>query len=170
MLTERLELREPTAEDADFILQLLNDPGWLRYIGDRGVRTAAAALSYIEDRLLQSFREHGFGLWVVVDRATRRPLGLCGLLRRNTHPDVEIGFALLPAARGQGIAAEAALRALEHAERELRLQRLIALTLPDNGPSQRLLRRLGLAFERGVVFEGEDELIHIYSMTLPRTT
>jgi RimJ/RimL family protein N-acetyltransferase len=157
-------MRLPVATDAGFILRLLNDPGWLRYIGDRDVRDEAAALRYIEDRLLASFRQHGFGLWVTEPREGGAPLGLCGLLKRPELPDVDLGFAFLPEARGQGLAHEAARRSLEHAARDMHLRRVVAITLPDNAESSRLLLRLGMRKE-GVV-QMEDENVDLYAIAL----
>jgi len=164
LLTPRLVMREPVATDAGFIFKLLNDPGWLRYIGDRGVRTEADALGYIEDRLLAGFRQHGFGLWVTEPREGGAPLGLCGLLKRPQLADVDLGYAFLPEARGQGLAHEAARRSLEHAAGELGLQRVVAITLPDNAASSRLLLRLGMRKE-GVV-QMEEESVDLYAIAL----
>lgn len=172
LLTPRLAMRMPAATDAGFILRLLNDPGWLRYIGDRGVRDEAGALGYIEDRLLAGFRQHGFGLWIVEPREGGAPLGVCGLLKRPDLADVDLGFAFMPEARGQGIAQEAARRTLEHAANELGLRRVVAITLPDNAASSRLLLRLGMTREQPLKMG--DDLLDLYAIDLhtpdqPRT-
>ncbi len=164
LLTPRLAMRQPVATDAGFILRLLNDPGWVRYIGDRGVRNEEAALGYIKDRLLAGFRQHGFGLWVVETRKGGDPLGLCGLLKRPELADVDLGFAFMPEARSQGIAQEAARRALEHAASELGLRRVVAITLPENVASSRLLLRLGMTRERAVQADGE--ILDLYTIDL----
>jgi [ribosomal protein S5]-alanine N-acetyltransferase len=158
LTTDRLLLRQPLLSDAGFILRLLNDPDWLRYIGDRSVRSEADAQRYISERLLESFRSQGFGLWVIQWRDQPAPLGLCGLLRRDSLADVDIGFALLPEARGLGIAREAALRTLQFAKAELGLRRVVAITKPANSASAGLLQRLGLCFERIIEHEGGDSL------------
>jgi [ribosomal protein S5]-alanine N-acetyltransferase len=163
--TARLALRLPRADDAGFILELLNDPGWLQNIGDRGVRNAADAARYIDERLLASFRRHGFGLWVMEPLGGGAPLGLCGLVKRDFLDDVDIGFALLPAARGQGLALEAARRVLRFATEELKLTRLLGMALSTNTASLRLLAALGLAFEK--VLDEAGEPVHLYARQLP---
>lgn len=160
----RLKLRLPRADDANFILELLTDPDWLRNIGDRGVRNATDAAGYIEERLLDSFRRNGFGLWVMEARADGRPLGLCGLVKRDYLEDVDIGFALLPAARGQGYVIEAARRVLQFVRADLGLTRLAGIVLPDNAPSIRVLTQLGLEFERQI--EDHDTTVHLYLLRM----
>ena len=108
--TERLSLRCFDAQDAGFILALLNDPGWLRYIGDRGVRDEADAREWIASRLVETYQRLGFGFWAVQRQGSDELLGLCGLIKRDTLPDVDVGYAFLPAHRGQGYAREAVRR------------------------------------------------------------
>lgn len=145
--TSRLRLRRMTAEDAPFILELLNDPGFLRYIGDRGVRTLDDAVAYIANGPVASYERHGFGLYVVTVGAPEVPIGIAGVLRRETLDDPDIGFAFLPAWRGQGYAREAARAVLAHAARDLGLRRLVAIVSPGNDPSRRLLEALGFRLE-----------------------
>lgn len=159
-------MRQPRADDAAFILRLLNDPGWLRNIGDRGVRNEADALGYIEERLLDSFRRHGFGLWVMEPRAGGAALGLCGLVKRDHLTDVDIGFALLPEARGQGLALEAARRVLQFTAVELGRGRLLGIALPSNTASIRVLAQLGMVFEREI--EDHGDKVAVYAVRLPR--
>lgn len=146
--TERLALREMTADDAPFVLRLVNEPSWLRFIGDRGVRTIADAEGYVAKGPAVSYAQHGFGLWLVARKADGTPLGLCGLLQRDTleHPD--LGFAFLPEFGGQGYAHEAAAATLAHGRRALGLKRVLAITAPDNARSIHLLGKLGFRFER----------------------
>lgn len=163
--TPRLRLRPLGAGDAPFILALLNDPSWLRYIGDRGVRSLADARRYIVDGPQRMYAAHGYGLMLVERRADLEPLGLCGLIRRDGLPGPDIGFALLPSARRQGLAWEAAHATLADARVTHGLERVVAITTPDNGASQRLLTRLGLRCE-GRVRLGEDPAeLHLYSTT-----
>lgn len=135
------------AADAPFILEILTDPDFMAYVGDRGVHDPVAAQTYIADRIVTSYRSHGFGLYLVELRASAEPLGICGLLRRDFHPDVEIGFAFLPRARGSGYALEAARATRDFAQETLGLTRIVALTSPRNQPSIRLLRRLDFSPE-----------------------
>jgi RimJ/RimL family protein N-acetyltransferase len=102
-ITERLELVHLTLEDAPFILELVNDPAWLRFIGDRGVRTLAQAEAYLQDGPLASYATHGFGLYLVRRKSDGAPLGMCGLLKRPSLPQPDIGFAYLPQFTGQGL-------------------------------------------------------------------
>lgn len=153
--TPRLRLRQLLASDASFIIELLNDPDFIRNVGDRGVHTAADAQRYIESGPTASYARHGFGLYVIELRDTAAAAGLCGLLRRDTHPDVEIGFALLPRYRGKGYTLEAARAALRIGVETLQLTRIIAITAPDNVPSMRILETLGLKFA-GLVHFAED--------------
>ena len=146
--TERLVLRRLTTKDAAFILELLNDPAFLRYIGDKGVRTHADACRYIETGPMASYERHGFGLYRVELKDGGEPIGMCGLLKRDYLPDVDIGFALLPAHRSKGYTLEAAAAVLAHATDTLGLKRVLAITSPDNVASIGLLERLGFRFER----------------------
>ena len=145
--TERLVLREVTAGDAGFILRLLNDPDWLRFIGDRNVRSLVEAETFIAERLVAAYRQVGFGLWLVTAKADGTPMGLCGLVKRDWLDDVDIGFAFLPDYRSQGLAAEAAQATLDFARHRLGLRRVLGITKPDNAASARLLERSGLRFE-----------------------
>lgn len=149
--TERLRLRELVDDDAGFIERLVNDPSWLKYIGDRQVHSRNDALRYIHDGPAASFSRHGFGLCHVSLREDGTAIGLCGLLQRDAlaHPD--IGFAYLPEFRGKGYATEAAGAMLEHARHALRLPRVLAITRPDNHASMRVLLRLGLHLAGKVV-------------------
>lgn len=163
--TRRLRLRPVTADDAPFILRLVNEPSWLRYIGDRGVRTLDDARRYIAEGPQRSYTTNGFGLCLVERKDDAEPLGMCGLLRRDTLPDVDIGFAFLPEHWNRGYAFEAAAATLAHARTALRLPRVIAITLPDNGPSNRLLERLGLRFERTLTQGDKPEVLNCYGTT-----
>jgi [ribosomal protein S5]-alanine N-acetyltransferase len=145
--TERLSLRRLEAADAPFILRLLNEPSWLRFIGDRGVRDLDGARGYIVGNVQRMYDLHGFGLYLVERRSDAMPLGLCGLIRRDTLPDVDIGFAFLPEYWGQGYAREAAAATLDAARTRHGLARVVAITSLDNEASGRLLERVGLQFE-----------------------
>jgi RimJ/RimL family protein N-acetyltransferase len=155
--TGRLALRELELSDAPFILQLLNDPGWIRYIGDRGVRTEEGARGYLETRLIPPYRKHGFGLWMVEPREGGEPLGICGLVKRDTLPDPDLGFAFMPQSRGKGYAHESALAVRDYATGVLGIGRLLAITSPANDPSARLLRKLGFAGQGRMPWAGDDK-------------
>ena len=156
--TERLALREIALNDASFILTLLNTKGWLQFIGDRNVKTISEAENYISDRLIKSYKAHAFGLYVVELKATDTSIGLCGLIKRDTLEDIDIGFAFLPEYNGFGYASEAAKSTLQFAFESLKLKKIVAITTPDNVSSIRLLEKIGLQFEKKILFEEKEEL------------
>ena len=141
----RVILRHLTLDDAPFIVRLLNDEGWLRYIGDRGVRDLDTAQTYLQNGPIVSYAENGFGLYCVISRATHEPMGLCGIIRRPglDHPD--LGYGFLPHYGGKGLAREAAELTLIHARKDLKLGPILAITKQDNDVSMGLLKRLGFA-------------------------
>ena len=155
--TERLVLRWLVPSDAPFILRLLNDPGWIRFIGDRGVRTVEAAAAYLEARMLSQYERFGFGLWSVEPRAGGEPMGICGLVKRDTLPVPDLGFAFLPDYRGRGYAFESALGVRDHATNALGIKRLLAITSPENVSSARLLERLGFVAGDKMPWDGDDK-------------
>ena len=142
--TERLVVRHVTVDDAEFILGLLNEPSWLRFIGDKGVRTIEDARGYILNGPIESYGRFGFGLYMTQQKSDGACVGLCGLLKRDALPDVDIGFALLPAYRGKGYALEAAAAVMEHGRTAHGLRRIVAITNPDNERSIQLLAKLGM--------------------------
>jgi len=145
ILSERLMLRELTPADAPFILELLNDGDFHRYIGDRGLRTLGDAEEYIQQGPAVSYARHGHGLYLVTRREDGASLGICGLIRRDTLPCEDIGYAFLPAWRGQGYAIEAARAALQDGRERLGVNRVVAIVTPGNERSVRLLAKLGLS-------------------------
>ena len=156
ILTERLRLRELTAADAPFILELLNDDDFHRYIGDRGVRTLADAEDYIQQGPAVSYARYGHGLYLVMRREDGARLGICGLIKRDSLEDVDIGYAFLPAYRGQGYGIESARAALQDGRERLGIERVVAIVTPGNERSIGLLAKLGLSQGR-LVKLGEDE-------------
>ena len=156
--TPRLVLRRLHAGDAAFIFELVNDPSWLRYIGDKGVKSVEDARGYIERGPMAMYERLGFGLWVVEVKASGAAAGICGLIKRDTLPDVDIGYAFLPRHRAQGYAFEAAAATLDYARHVLGLARIVAITSPGNERSSRLLEKLGLRLERSLRFSGDHEV------------
>jgi RimJ/RimL family protein N-acetyltransferase len=163
--TERLRLRHMTLDDAEFMLGLLNDPGWHRFIGDRGIRTVDGAREHILKGPMAMVARLGFGFYLVERKEDGRPLGLCGLAKRDFLDDVDIGYAFLPEYGGQGYAFEAAQGVLAHA-RDLGLTRLVATVVPDNDASIRLLQKLGLRFECAIAAPDTGRALHLFGMTL----
>jgi RimJ/RimL family protein N-acetyltransferase len=155
--TERLLLRWLEASDAGFILELLNDPDWLRYIGDRGVRTVEDARNYIATGPRELYARLGFGLYAVELKESGAGVGICGLIQRDWLQDIDLGFAFLPRGRGQGYAYEAASATLDYGRTAFGLTRVAAIVAPDNCASMRLLARLGFRFERMVRSPGETQ-------------
>lgn len=146
--TERLTLRQLSPDDAPLILELLNEPSFIRYIGDKGVRNLDDAVNYILNGPVASYQLHGFGLYLVELKADRTPIGICGVLKRDTLPDPDIGFAFLPAYWKLGYAFESAAAVMTHAREVLGMDRILAITSPDNEASERLLGKIGLRFDR----------------------
>ena len=155
--TPRLRLRLLTQADRGFILELLTDPAFRANVGDRGVHDLDSAARYIEQGPGAMYAQYGFCMFVVEHKESGRALGLCGLLRRDSHPDVEIGFAMLPAGRGQGYASEAAAATMKLGAEQFGLRRIVAITAPDNRDSIRILERLGFRFERMVRYTADGE-------------
>ena len=162
--TERLTLRAFALDDAAFILALLNDPDWIRFIGDRGVQTLDDARRHISEKYLAAYERDGFGLMLAVRNEDGVSIGMCGLLRREGLADVDIGFAFLPRYRGQGIALEAARAVLAHGRDVLNIKRAVGITLPENIASKALLEKLGLQFESNVVLPHDAATLRLYAI------
>ena len=154
--TERLLLRRFTLDDAPFILKMLNEPSWIRFIGDRGVRDIEGARNYLLKGPLAMYERAGFGLYLAALKGTAVPVGMCGLIRRDNLDDVDLGFSLMPEFCGRGYAAEAATAALALARDCFGLKRIVAITSPDNENSIKLLGRLGFSFEKVIDFRPGD--------------
>ncbi|MBK7643917.1 MAG: GNAT family N-acetyltransferase [Planctomycetes bacterium] len=161
--TERLILRRLHAGDAPFIVELLNDPAWLKHIGDRGVRTLDDARRYIENGPLEMYARLGFGLYLVEQKADGAAIGLCGILKRDSLEHADLGFALLPDYRGLGLAHEAAAGTMEYARETLGLARIVAITSQENDTSGKLLLKLGFRFERNVRLSEDAEELRLYA-------
>ena len=161
--TERLILRKLSTDDAEFVLELLNEPSFLRYIGDRGVRNLEEAKQYILNRLVTSYERNGFGLYLVELRESRIPIGISGLVKRDTLPDPDIGFAYLPAYWSKGYAVESAAAVMNYAREVLGLTRIVAITSLDNEASAKLLGKIGLRFERLIKLSEDAEEVKLFT-------
>jgi len=164
--TERLRIRRMTSADAAFVCRLLNEPSWLQNIGDRGVRTSTDAASYIESKIMQAYETLGFGMYLVESSADSVPMGMCGLVQRETLPVPDMGFAFLPEFWGKGYAHEASIAVMRHAVGQLGLVRLLAIVAPDNERSCKLLETLGFAHEGEYRSGPNEERLKKYAMTL----
>ncbi|HEX6703654.1 MAG TPA: GNAT family N-acetyltransferase [Albitalea sp.] len=160
--TDRLVLRHFDTRDAEFILELINEPGWHRFIGDRGVRTLEAARDYIVNVPMAMYQRNGFGLYAVELRDDGTLVGMCGLIKREGLDDVDIGFAILERHGRKGYAHESASAVMGHA-RQLGLTRIVAITSVDNHASMRLLESIGMRFERMVTLPGGTEEIRMFA-------
>jgi RimJ/RimL family protein N-acetyltransferase len=164
--TTRLRLCHLTPDDAPFILELLNDPSFQQNIGDKGVRSIADARGYILSGPVASYDRFGFGLFLVEELETKIPMGICGLLKRETLDDVDIGFAFLPQFWGKGFAVEAAREVKAYARARFGLKRLVAITLPNNHGSIRVLESIGLQFETMVRISNDREELKLFACDL----
>lgn len=161
--TERLVLCQFTARDAEFILQLLNEPSFIQNIGDRGVRTLSDAEKYIENGPVTSYARNGFGLYLVKLRESDESIGMCGLIKRPGLEDVDIGYAFLPKFWSQGYAVESALAVMEQG-RSLGLKRLVAITDPANDGSIRVLEKVGFKFEKMIRLSADDIELKLFAL------
>jgi RimJ/RimL family protein N-acetyltransferase len=155
--TERLVLRRMTVEDAEFIFELVNEAAFIRNIGDKGVQTLEDARNYILNGPVASYAKFGFGLYLVALRENGEAIGICGLLKRDSLEDVDIGFAFLESYRRKGFAYESAEAVMEYGRNALGLKRIVAITSPGNEGSIRVLEKIGLRFEKMIRMPGSDE-------------
>ena len=161
--TARLEIRRLLPGDAAFMLELLNDPSFIQNIGDRGVRDLEGACGYIARGAVASHEQHGYGLDLVVLKATGEPAGICGLVHREYLDAPDIGFAFLPRFTGSGYALEAATAVLRHALEVLKLPRVLAIVSPDNARSIQVIGKIGLRYERMLTPPGESTAIRLFT-------
>lgn len=152
--TERLTLREAKLDDAEFVLELLNEPSYIRFVADRGLRTVEDAAGYITEKFLPSYEQHGFGFYIVDLKVDGTSIGICGLAKREMMEHVDIGYSFLQRYWGQGYALEAARAMMNHARDVLGLQRVVAFTAIDNEASAKLLEKLGLRYEKTINLPG----------------
>jgi RimJ/RimL family protein N-acetyltransferase len=163
--TRRLNIRHFHSQDAAFILRLLNEPSFHQYIGDRKVRTIDDAVKYINTRLIASYLNHGYGLYMV-EQKDGMPIGMCGLVKRDPTEDPDVGFAFLPEVWRQGYAFESAAEILTYAQHSLGLTRVLGITIPGNISSVKTLEKLGLRFLRSDVTKDTQEAISVYEIVL----
>jgi RimJ/RimL family protein N-acetyltransferase len=164
--TPRLALRLLAEDDAPFMLGLLNEPSFIRNVGDRGVRTIEDARAYIAAGPAASYARFGFGLYLVELRAPRIPIGICGILKRDELPEPDIGFAFLPAYWSQGYALESASAVRDYARDAIGLPRLLAIVSPSNASSIRLLEKLGFSFSSVTTLTPDAHEVKLYTCRL----
>ena len=161
--TERLLLRRLDAGDGRFILELLNEPSWIRYIGDKGVKTIQDARRYIENGPVEMYQRLGFGLYLVELRENVTPIGICGLIKREGLPDVDLGFAFLPRFWAHGYAFESASAVIAYGRRAFGLSRIVAVLSPDNLRSAKLLEKLGFRLDSTVRLQPGGHALLLYA-------
>ncbi|WP_299824933.1 GNAT family N-acetyltransferase [uncultured Pontibacter sp.] len=161
--TARLRLREFTLSDTNFIIELVNSPGWLQFIGDKNIKTAEQATAYLENGPLESYRQNGFGLSLVERREDGEAIGMCGIIKRDSLENPDIGFAFLPGYYRNGYAYEIASATLDYAQNQLALHKIAPITLPTNLRSIKLLEKLGLSFVKTIILPGSKEKLLLYS-------
>lgn len=164
LTSQDLIISEVQLEDRQFFYNLMNSPGWLQHIGDRGIRSLKDAENHIQNNLLVSYQKHGFGLYKVCLKIDHTPIGICGFLQRYylEHPD--LGFAMLPKYVGHGWMKEAANALLDHAKTKLNWTEILAITSPENERSQGLLRTL--AFQEKGIIQPEEEALLLFQKKL----
>jgi RimJ/RimL family protein N-acetyltransferase len=155
--TPRLALRSLSVDDAAFYLRLVNEPSWLQYIGDKGVRSLDDARAAISTGPVAQFERLGFSHYMVERKEDGVAMGLCGLIKREALDDIDIGYAFLPEYWGRGYAFEAASAVLEYGNRVVGLPRIVAIVSPDNHRSSALLEKMGLKFERTLTLKDNGE-------------
>lgn len=164
--TERIRGRYFREEDAAFMLSLLNDPGWLRYIGDRGVRDEEQARQYLLNGAIQNYQRLGYGFYLLELIETNTAIGMCGFAQRDYLDAPDIGFALLSEYAGSGYAFEAAAACLDVARGTLQLGKVLATTRVDNARSSSLLEKLGMHFKENILHPDGDRYLKLYEINL----
>lgn len=154
--TDRLLIRQPTIEDAAFLLRLVNEPSWLQYIGDRNVHSLEDAEKYLLNGSIKSYETNGFGFGIVIEKETGTSIGMCGFVKRDFLDHVDIGFAFYPEYTRQGYAFESAKACMQHASEFLDIKKLLAICTQDNTSSIKLLEKLGFAVDRTIEVEGAE--------------
>lgn len=161
--SERLRFREVLPDDAPLFFELMNQPDYIRFIGDRNITDIDRALAYIEEKQRPSYRLNGFGSYVTERKSDGRALGFCGIYRRDGFDIPDLGYGFLSGYHGCGYASEAATAVLSHAENQLGLKQLCGIVSPDNDRSINLLKKIGFTWEKSGIFPQTDDPIELYS-------
>ena len=158
--TNRLVISKISLDDAPFFMKLVNTPNWLKYIGDRNLKTIQDTETYLTNGILKSYKELGFGFYKLQTKVDNTSIGICGLVKREQLEDVDFGFAFLPEFEGQGYGYEASTAIIDKAVEIFNIKKLLAITLPINSNSIKLLSKLGFIYEKRVKpFEDDEELL-----------
>ncbi|MGY0218703.1 GNAT family N-acetyltransferase [Endozoicomonadaceae bacterium StTr2] len=157
--TARLKLREFDTDDASFLYELMNSPLYIKNIGDRNIKSVQDAETFLVNKLISSYQEHGYGLYAVELKDTGQVIGMSGLVRREGLEHADIGFGFLPDYMGQGYAYEASEAVMKFARDELALDPVLAITIKENDRSIKLLNKLGLKHSQPIEWNGEEILL-----------
>jgi ribosomal-protein-alanine N-acetyltransferase len=163
--TERLQLRWLTLDDADLMLNVWNDPAFVRNVGDRGVRTVEEAEAAMQNGALHLYEEYGYGPYRVALRDDDVAIGIVGLFRRDGLDIPDIGYSVLPDYCGKGYAYEASCAVIDYAHTELELEQICAIISPGNAVSIGLIEKLGLVFDRMHLMPDDDDAVCLYGMS-----
>jgi [ribosomal protein S5]-alanine N-acetyltransferase len=164
--TDRLSIRYMTVEDFRFIYRLLNEPTWIKYIGDKGIKTEDDAKNYIQTGPLQMYKDYGFGLYLVTLKETAVPIGLCGLIKRPSLENIDLGYAFLPEHTGKGYAFEATKAVMDYGKEQLSIEKLIAITTIDNIKSEKVLLKLGFSYDSLIKGTNDLEELKLFTKVL----
>lgn len=158
--TERLVISELSLDDAPFFLKLVNTPNWIKYIGDRNLKTVKDAEDYLTKGTLKSYKDYGFGFYKLQEKQSKNIIGTCGLINRKELDNVDLGFAFLPEFEGKGFGYESSMAVVKLAQEKFQLKKLLAITLPINKSSIKLLEKLGFVYQKRVIpFDDGEELM-----------
>src|ERR1041385_3991487 len=160
LTSKRLLLTGLSLDDADFIFELVNSPGWLRFIGDRNVRTREDARSFI----LKVLSSPNVNYWIVRLQDQQTPIGLVSFIKRDYLDYYDVGFAFLQAHSKQGYAYEAAITLMRHVSKEYAYPQLLATTVKENVNSIALLKKLGFVFGKQIAADNEELLVYSISV------
>lgn len=164
--TNRLLIRKLTLDDAEFIFELLNQNSWKKYIGNKNIKTIEDAKQYLIDNPLKMYETHGFGLWCVTKLYSKQPLGVAGIIKRDTLPLIDIGFAFLDRFAGHGYAYEACESILKYTQAQFHSEQILAIVKPENSKSIKLLDKLGFIFKEQVHLNPADDQLNLMEKQL----
>ncbi|WP_299013991.1 GNAT family N-acetyltransferase [uncultured Photobacterium sp.] len=163
--TKRLRIRHLTEQDAAFALKLYNTAPFLRFVGDKSLTTEEQARKYLLDGPIKMYQTNGIGLYLVELKRCNSPIGICGLIKRDTLNDIDIGYGFLPDYFKQGYGYESARAVMTFGKNELELDKLVAITTSDNTNCIKLLSRLGLRFVQNIEEPKNQPALGLYEIT-----
>lgn len=164
--TNRLVIRNITEQDFHFIFRLLNEPSWIKYIGDKGIKTEDDAKNYIQTGPLQMYKDFGFGLFLVTLKENAVPIGLCGLIKRPSLENIDLGYAFLPEYTGKGYAFEATKAVIQYGKEQLSIDKVVAISTIDNLNSEKVLLKLGFSFDSLIKENNSSEELKLFTKVL----